>query len=160
MIDLVKQCGGDSIFRIVYSREPITKIRPIDVEQRINAKPAGLWYSCGTSWYEFAEGAGWSGDYEATNRLMLKKNCNVLHLKTKNQVIAFDEEFGMFAPNSRSEMWAIDWKSVALNYNGIEICPYQYELHLGGRISDWYNPWDVASGCIWNEAIIQSITPF
>jgi hypothetical protein len=48
----------------------------------------------------------------------------------------------------------IDWKKVAKEYSGIEICPYIGEQRL--KFS-WYYPWDVASGCVWDNSAVKSI---
>jgi len=47
----------------------------------------------------------------------------------------------------------INWSAVADRYSGIEISPYQWEARDGSETS-WYYGWDVASGCIWDPAII------
>lgn len=59
--------------------------------------------------------------------------------------------------------YCMDWSKVAQKYNGIEICPHfeQNNLNIlkdGYNVSlNWYNRWDVASGCIWepSKAIIN-----
>jgi hypothetical protein len=50
----------------------------------------------------------------------------------------------------------IDWPRVARDYDGIEICPYQSKFRMS---SDWYYPWDVASGCIWGSGAFKSVEP-
>ena len=47
----------------------------------------------------------------------------------------------------------INWKLVAEDYHGIEICPY-LDKYRDKYI--WYYPWDVASGCIWNNDTIKN----
>jgi thiaminase len=47
----------------------------------------------------------------------------------------------------------INWKKVAKDYGGIEICPCipVYKKYI------WFALWDVASGCVWNtESIIKN----
>lgn len=59
--------------------------------------------------------------------------------------------------------YCMDWGKVAQEYSGIEICPYfeQNNLNIlkdGYRVNlNWYNRWDVASGCIWepSKAIVD-----
>jgi len=41
----------------------------------------------------------------------------------------------------------INWEEVSKNWEGIEIVPY---IWTARNILNWYYPWDVASGCIWN----------
>ena len=36
------------------------------------------------------------------------------------------------------------------------ITPYQWELRFE---LDWYYGWDVASGCVWNLSVIESMEP-
>ena len=48
----------------------------------------------------------------------------------------------------------IDWPKVASHYDGIEICPYLYDMRMD---SDWYYGWDVASGCVWSASGIKEL---
>ncbi len=48
----------------------------------------------------------------------------------------------------------IDWPAVAKRYAGIEINPY----FTGLRMVSWYYTWDVASGCVWHEDGIKSVS--
>ena len=40
-----------------------------------------------------------------------------------------------------------NFRNLTSKYNGIEICPYLWSKRMR---SNWYYPWDVASGCIWD----------
>jgi hypothetical protein len=67
-------------------------------------------------------------------------------------------------------MRRIDWPKVSERYDGVVIAPYVWSLRMGdyemieGRmrktpdsaISDWYYPWDCASGCIWKASAIKA----
>ena len=55
--------------------------------------------------------------------------------------------------NAGSFRSLINWQSVAANYGGVVICPYQKDcVHLHW----WYSIWDVASGCVWDPAALRS----
>ena len=140
--------------KVTISKQPITRVRDMRAVQLFDRKPAGLWYACGGEWIEwmksevpkwldegtylyevfpkYSEGgiaAGARGDYVG----------GVLRLSTEKEVVAFSRAYSNFAK--------VDWYTVSGIWDGIEICPYQYDLRLS--MHDWYYTWDVASGCIW-----------
>lgn len=50
---------------------------------------------------------------------------------------------------------SIDWRGVMMSYWGIEISSYFWQKRLS---SNWYYPWDVASGCIWRSEAIKVVS--
>lgn len=86
----------------------------------------------------------------------LADNANILTLPKDMGVGQFEAMFAIEKPIDRFKEQAIDWQKVSRQYDGIIIAPYQWEHRLS---SDWYYPWDCASGCIWNGKAIQTIVP-
>jgi hypothetical protein len=88
----------------------------------------------------------------------LKPDANMKVITNESEIIAFDQEYSeelQLAPNYTRH--TIDWKRLAADFDGIIIAPYIWSCRLpmdrtGPRhkVSNWYYPWDCASGCIWN----------
>tara|TARA_Y100000310_G_scaffold74466_1_gene70694 strand:- start:3247 stop:3795 length:549 start_codon:yes stop_codon:yes gene_type:complete len=139
--------------KIFLSSEPWTTFRPASQvkPEYAQQKPTGLWYGCGDSWIEWVKG-------EMPKKLEEANYLYEVKLGGKILQISNDPEFGNFEANfglpSRGGV-AINWKKVQKQgYNGVEICPYNWERRME---SDWYYPWDVASGCIWNPSGVSDI---
>ena len=79
-----------------------------------------------------------------------KNNEKLLIINNINDFDKFYNEYRMF--HNILDYYLIDWIKVSKDYGGIEICPYLQEK----RKIKWYNTWDVASGCIWNNNIIEN----
>jgi len=116
------------------------------IPQTVFQKPAGMWYGCGDSWIDWLEREmpHW---LEASNYLYeIELGEGILKISTDEEFTQFEKEFlnikTMFGGH------AVNWPEVAKKYNGIEICPYNYNRRFK---SNWYYGWDVASGCIWNK---------
>jgi hypothetical protein len=111
-------------------------------------KPKGFWYDCDNEWSNWVEleMPDWKGDYVYSVKLdhsKMKVIRNLEELKAFNAEYGSEEHFGM-----------INWRRVAEDYFGIEICPYIWEAR---HEYDWYYTWDVASGCIWKRDAIMTI---
>lgn len=126
-------------------------------------KPRGLWVSvkgdCDWKWW--CEGAGFRPEALANcTRIRLTDSANLKIVSGEHQLIDFDNQYGvdwgLELENASFSMRRIDWERLAKEYDGLIIAPYVWSCRLGdfgtnrGRISDWYYPWDCASGCIWN----------
>ena len=126
-------------------------------------KPVGLWYACGLEWIEWLESEmpHWLDEvthlyevapqYSSTNLSNFRwgvRAGGVLRLQSQEEVEMFNSLFGVHS-GSR-----VEWPEVARIWDGIEICPYQYELRYE---LDWYYTWDVASGCIWRPTGATSL---
>jgi len=125
--------------------------------QEVGLKPHGLWYACGHEWIQWCKKENFEiGDLE--NKFILDIDFNkILILDSVDKMILFNKQYGIRDVQQR-EYWAvpneIDWNEVSKNYQGIEICPYQWGLRNKFL---WYYGWDVASGCIWNKQAIKNI---
>ncbi|RYE19920.1 MAG: hypothetical protein EOP45_11870 [Sphingobacteriaceae bacterium] len=68
-------------------------------------------------------------------------------------MVEFTEKHKADTSNSFGDI-EIDWTSLATDYDGILISPYQYCMRLRYL---WFGGWDCASGCIWNLSCIDSL---
>lgn len=133
-----------------------------------NFKPKGLWVSVRGEydwpWWCRAE------DFQVSRLAMrqivhLTGNARILTIESEEQILEFDAIFGVDHPLSPTFTWhQIDWGRVASEHDGIVIAPYLWSCRLPmeerdsprSKVSNWYYPWDCASGCIWNAGAIDS----
>lgn len=122
-------------------------------EQPPSEKPKGLWFACGPDWLEFA----WREEMIQRQLFVYKlelQRRGLLRLETSEQMLGFTQTFGTFYDRGSGEPeLLIDWSKVSVAYTGIMICPRQLSLRYS---LDWYTPWDVASGCIWDSRAVRS----
>lgn len=128
-------------------------------------KPYGLWVSVDgpDDWAEWCadEMPHWI-EGKRRHQVVLADDAEVLTLSTVGEILAFHETYAepdpLFAKHyDRRDMRGINWARVAVTFQGIVIAPYQWSLRLGGP-TQWYYPWDCASGCIWDPAAIKEVT--
>ena len=151
---------ASSYDRIVYSPKPITSFRNVKQEGRSGrefAKPKGLWYACDKDWKRWVqrEVPRWADDYN--HKYLLDVNLNRMKvIRTEREMRIFHMGYS-YKANPQFDLVpnAIDWSEVARDYDGIEICPYQYKFRMD---YSWYYPWDVASGCIWGRGAFKGVT--
>jgi hypothetical protein len=125
-------------------------------------KPEGLWVSIPgeddwPSWCRSEEFA--TERLRVCTKVVLWPHANLKLIENEAQIIQFDDEYGFDWDIGGSGMTSrrINWQRVAMDYDGIVIAPYVWSCRLPmemgtprSRVSDWYYPWDCASGCIWN----------
>ena len=140
--------------KVFLSSEPWTTFKPaLQVKpEYAGQKPKGLWYGCGDSWIEWIK-LNLPGYLEKANYLYeVKLGEEIIQISNDDEFDNFQSEFGF---SSLDEQVAINWKEIQeQEYNGIEICPYNWERRMS---TNWYYPWDVASGCIWNLSGVSDI---
>lgn len=135
-------------------------------QQRITSKPRGLWYSCGRDWIMWCKGENFGLEHLEHTFIIDVDISKLLVLDSVKKIIDFNKKYGDEAEwrkevkiklpsvfNSKLKA-DINWQSVARDYSGIEICPYQWDLRME---LDWYYGWDVASGCIWAKDAVKNI---
>jgi hypothetical protein len=134
---------------------------PESQEQKADAgrKPRGLWVSV-----EGGRTYGWKewgtencyGDFSHRFTVLLAPDHNVL---VTDDLYGFHDEYGRAQyPGEVYRYEMIDWAAVARRYQGIVIPHYHWEHRFNTAMSDWYYSWDCASGCIWDESAIASVT--
>tara|TARA_B100000073_G_scaffold347518_1_gene362140 strand:- start:7440 stop:7865 length:426 start_codon:yes stop_codon:yes gene_type:complete len=113
-----------------------------------------LWYTCDKDWKIFVqqENPDWASSY--AYKYLVDVNLNrmcVIH--NEKEFLEFNEKYGV---DDRGQM-AIDWVKVSQDYDGIEICPYQWKFRMEDHTA-WYYGWDVASGCVWGRGAFKGVT--
>ena len=140
--------------RIVYTPSPITSFRNVKQETPRSAiqKPKGLWYECNKGWKEFVQYEFRHKIEDYNHKYSLEVNLSrMCVIRTEKEMERFSYEYG-FQINGR---WGIDWAKVSVDFDGIEICPSIYD---SDDMFDWYEYWDIASGCIWGSGALKSLT--
>ncbi len=143
--------------KLLLSKKPFAGLWGGGVEQQKSGpKPQGLWYACGGEWIEWmlSEMPEWLRSYKYVYTLDLDYS-QMLKIRTLGQLEAFEKRYLSMFEDRDLQGYKIDWREVAEEYGGIEICPYQWEARMEKL---WYYGWDVASGCIWDTRLIQGIT--
>jgi hypothetical protein len=146
--------------RIVALEDPLDldrlRAHLASMRQRVGPKPRGLWYACGDEWLQWTASNAperFAG-YRHLYRLMLDP-ARMLRIKDEEGLRALDRESGVdVGENPRLRLRMVDWQRVAARRSGIEICPWIYTLR---DEIEWYAPWDVAGGCIWDADAIRGI---
>lgn len=140
-----------SVERVFRSPKPFTGFRNTKQDSQADSKPNGLWYSCGSAWDDWCEYEmpQWITGSPYVYRIEVNLS-RMLVIRTGEEFDAFEERYGV----SVGRFKVIDWKAVAQDYDGIEICPYRSD-----RRPDWYYPWAVASGCVWGSGAVKSVEP-
>lgn len=125
--------------------------------QMVYHKPDGLWYALGNEWFNMITDDDEGGTLEHMYRRYKSAfyldidYSNILRLNTMEKMIKFSE---IYVYNLPKDTYNVDWNKVAKQYKGIEIIPYQYRARRNER-TEWYESWDVASGCIWDTSAIK-----
>jgi len=108
-------------------------------------KPNGLWYSNGNEWKDWSKnnlGRPYKHLYSLTH------TAHVITIRNGFEMHDFQTQYG----DHTYSQTGINWHKVAEDFDGIEILNYLQECR---RMFDWYYPWDVGSGCIWNIKSVQ-----
>lgn len=144
-----------------------------DVSQRGGyGKPHGFWVSVDgeDDWAEWCLREGFCPEaLAARHEVILASDANVAMITTPQGInefhatYAYEDEVslhmrdsGRLSPEYLNNQWKIHWPTVAQDYDGVIIAPYQWTLRLGGP--HWYYGWDCASGVIWRTGAIASVT--
>jgi hypothetical protein len=149
-----------------YSNTKITKLTSKRQEHHDHLfKPVGLWISDEDDygWEQWCTDQGYSPGSNFLGEFVydveLEPNANILWIKHMHELLSFTNKYrheqNQIFSNKDYTMW-LDWKTIAKEYDGIVITPYQYQARMGIGTT-WYYPWDCASGCIWNKRAIKSI---
>ena len=137
-----------STTRLHLSRTKIAALHDVVVPVDCLApKPPGLWYGLGDAWIDWCRSEHCEHWIDGTRAYHLDvSGARILKLRTAKAVRAFAAEWAFQGDTGR-----IVWPCVAMNYDGIEIAPYQWACRLDARTSFYYG-WDCASGVIWNAS--------
>ena len=124
--------------------------------QIVGGKPQGLWYACGDAWLRWGDedqNRVWDGVIPPfTYDVDLDKSKFVV-IRSASGMRRFQSAYGVLGTHRfRPDRVEIDWRAVARDYDGIQICPVQPDFSEG-----WYWGWDVASGCVWHQRAIRGV---
>lgn len=112
-------------------------------------KPNGFWISVKgeRDWPEFCYNERWNLEsFKVAYEVHLKPDAHILKIQDSTSLRLFDKQY-----RSGVRLDTIAWHVVARQYSGIIIAPYCYDCRYDLQ---WYYPWDVASGCIWDSSVI------
>lgn len=121
-------------------------------------KPKGLWLSVdGEEGWDLWCSENSFGLGKLRHRVTLTPNANILLCSRAVDLDNLTEKYGITVEYTASlRDVAVDWGSVAADYQGIIIAPYVWSRRLHDRYS-WYYGWDCASGCIWDGDAVALI---
>lgn len=132
--------------------------------QRVHHKPRGFWVSVRgeDDWpHWIVENEFREDTLVARHEVKLRDSANLLLLSSPQDIRDFHAEYkAPLKPEWEGGLEYIDWERVVSgnSWDGIIIAPYQW-LMRNDLERVWYYSWDVASGCIWNLDVIESVTP-
>ena len=148
----------------VYNHVPIDLDCGKDYVQRCSDKPDGLWVSVGRDWARWCEEERFrsrGGGLKVRHKVRLGKRDSILLLQSTADIVSFTNKYREVLYKTERDnpyCWGIEWSSVAENYDGIVISPYNWHCRNNSH-TWWYYGWDCASGCIWNLSAIESVWP-
>ena len=145
------------------SLEPITNIdNRFLKKQTPRDKPEGIWFTYEPNkWKDYF----YSSDFKNLYKYKLTiDNSNFLILDTIEKINEFNQEYKSDKPlfgESYGMIWtAPDWKSVKMEYDGVEFPNYEKlknDIDMGDVKNHWLTFIDVDSGCVWNNNVIKNI---
>lgn len=160
--------------RLEHYTEEVFKFERRSYEQhepRGFLKPVGLWVSVAgeDDWPAWCRAEEFClSSLEHLSVVTLVDDANVLLIDTAVKLDEFHEKYAVDddllhtgkasrRPWARDEKkyWAMDWRAVAAEYDGIIMAPYLWSRRLDGPM--WYYGIDAASGCIWNLDAIAEV---
>ena len=140
--------------RLIMSKDDKIDFRSTPIgNQEVRFKPMGLWYGIGSSWIDWVRSEMPAWESENVFKIGINES-RIKIIRVYDELVEFDKEYGVPFNFGYKKYTNIDWGKVANDYGGIEIVPYIYEAR---RKIDWYYGWDVASGCIWGNGVINKI---
>jgi hypothetical protein len=149
---------------IHYGRQPLRQVRSMQqgcIADR-GDKPEGLWFSVGDDWRRYCEAERFAMDiFEHGTQIVFAAHAKILALSGASELDAFTDAYRFVPEWARSLPipglhTAIDWRSVAGEYDAVVIAPYCRERRQHAR-TRWYQRWDCASGCVWNAAAVAEL---
>lgn len=147
-----------------YSAKRLRNIVSVHQYDHGDMKPQGLWVSVEGEydWQSWCEGEKYHPErLKRCQEIRLKEDHNICMLDSVLDIHQFAEEYrtGFDGAPENSILAGIHlkWLSVAEEFKGIIIAPYQWECRMDDKVF-WYYTWDCASGCIWDaSAIAESL---
>jgi hypothetical protein len=146
-----------------FTKKPLGEIRT--TEQKFDGeyrscfdKPKGLWVSVDgeDDWQQWcnSEMPDWMEGVQRY-RVQLTEKHGLLILTSGAALQDFTLRYGREREDRFRDTY-IDWPTVASEYSGLIIAPYQWSCRMS-EFTRWYYGWDCASGCIWNADAIARV---
>lgn len=150
--------------RFHLSSDPIEEMEnaPRNWLGRADYKPRGLWYDFNGSWVDMllddSKYMKWALERLDSSNYVYKvtvDKTNLLVINSVKRAVAFTKAFGVELPSMGMKYnFLINWRKVALHYDGIEVCDCCDDLD--GTFL-WFNYWDCSSGCVWNKRGVKKL---
>ena len=140
-----------------WSKDPVV-LEHKQYAQEITIKPHGLWFDVNKDWQRWCYQNEFNlDDLKHCHKVHITQMDKILYLRADKDILAFSRKFGRQFPDmpTRYEYYIqVDWPTIAKEYAGILISPYNWGLRLN-NITGWYYGWDCASGCVWDTSILE-----
>lgn len=143
-----------------FSSQPVLGVQSVPLSnQKHTMKPCGFWITdmdCETNWLSWCQAENFNLDcLRYKQRIVLASNANILKISSTKELKEFHNKYKIhILPGSSYKV--IDWPRVCSKFHGILITPYIWEIRLDFNYI-WYNGWDCASGCIWDNRAISHL---
>ena len=143
--------------KVALVNEPYDASKLAGVQQssgQMAFKPRGYWYACGPDWIEFTRREMKSKYYENGYLYEFQFNYSDINRPDPNKVLYISdaEDYGIFKEKYLRPDTFPDWRKIAQDFGGIELCPLPSDYNF------WLRTWDVASGCFWNPDVVKNIS--
>ena len=139
-----------------YSWKPLEPLEKREQPRGNTHKPHGLWVSVegDDDWPTWCNSENFALDgLGVVHEIVLCPGAPVLRISDPAALMTFHRRYA----TGHEPRYAFDWYRVALDYQGLIIAPYIWEMRMSEEVL-WYYTWDCASGCIWDPAAIESVT--
>lgn len=124
---------------------------------KIGYKPTGLWYGFGTSWIDFIRQEIPDRETEHVFKIEVEYNSeDMITIDNDKTFLWFSKRFKDPENEGRFGNHKINWPEVTKKYKGIEF-PIYFNKYRRDLEHDWYYPWDIASGCIWDLSAVKKV---
>lgn len=122
-------------------------------------KPRGLWFcpAGDSGWTNFVRRNLSTSRISARTEIVVSKTANIAKIASASDLYSFGEFYGVDVLGGLAR--GVDWRRVALDYEGILITPYLEECRLAMH-SIWYYGWDCASGCVWRKSAVEKLVEY
>jgi hypothetical protein len=141
--------------RIIMSKNSEINFTPIPISKQDKSfKPKGLWYGIGISWIEWVKSNMPEWEYDNIYEIKIDES-KIFKINNNKLLKEFTSKYKKpFDHIKNTSFTLIDWKNFCAIKGGIEIDPF-----ISNTLFDiWISTWDVESGCIWDDNVIEKIT--
>lgn len=141
--------------KIIMTKESEINFTPVPLSKQENGfKPKGLWYGIGNSWIDWVKWNMPEWEYDNIFEIKLDES-KILKIDNNKVLRDFTSEYNKPFDNIvNTRFTLIEWGRFCETKGGIEINPF-----ISNTLYNiWISTWDVESGCVWDENVIEKIT--